>query len=65
MPGPEDDEETEDRKCFVPGNVPEPMLLARDTKNMFEDSGQQVTARCREHNGVKKLPVFHPDVFSA
>ena len=29
------------------------------TAKIFADSGQQVTARCREHNGVKKLPVFH------
>ena len=28
---------------------------AKDTKQIFADYGQQVTARCREHQGPKKL----------
>ena len=32
------------------------MDLNLSTDQIFDDSGQQVTARCREHNGVKRLP---------
>ena len=43
------------RNTFVTVHVQKPVLLAKDTKQIFDDSGQQVTARCREHNGAKKL----------
>ena len=43
------------RNTFVTVHVQKPVLLAKDTKQIFADSGQQVTARCREHQGAKKL----------
>jgi len=55
-----DDGDTEERKHFVTVHVPKPVLLAKDRAKIKEDSGGQVGARVREHNGVRKLLLKSP-----
>ena len=46
--------------CVTVHGVPHPVLLAADHKKIKDDSGGQVHARVREHNGIRKLLLKSP-----